>query len=161
MNEQTLRAVFGGLLHDVGKLVYRAGEDGRDHASSGYALLRDLLPGAQWTDTLDCVRYHHARALRQARVERRSPAYIACVADNIAAAADRREIEGGEGTRFNRAQPLLSVFTHLNGEHEGLALEPSLHDGRLRLPGRTSPVSTGEYAALMRVLRQGLCDMAL
>lgn len=161
MNEQTLRAVFGGLLHDVGKLVYRAGEDGRDHASSGYALLRDLLPGAQWTDTLDCVRYHHARALRQARVERRSPAYIACVADNIAAAADRREIEGGEGTRFNRSQPLLSVFTHLNGEHEGLALEPSLHDGRLRLPGRTSPVSTGEYAALLRVLRQGLCDMAL
>ena len=162
MNEQTLRATFGGLLHDVGKLVYRAGEDARDHSASGYALLSGLLPGEQWRGTLDCVRYHHARALRQARVEPQSLAYIACIADNIAAAADRREIEGGsEGVRFNRAQPLLSVFTHLNGEHEGLALEPSLHDGRLRLPGRASPVSAGEYAALLRVLRQGLGDVAL
>ena len=162
MNEQTLRATFGGLLHDVGKLVYRAGEDARDHSASGYALLSGLLPGEQWRGTLDCVRYHHARTLRQARVEPQSLAYIACIADNIAAAADRREIEGGsEGVRFNRAQPLLSVFTHLNGEHEGLALEPSLHDGRLRLPGRASPVSAGEYAALLRVLRQGLGDVAL
>ncbi|MCI6039909.1 MAG: type III-A CRISPR-associated protein Cas10/Csm1 [Clostridiales bacterium] len=162
MNEQTLRATFGGLLHDVGKLVYRAGEDARDHSASGYALLCGLLPGEQWRGTLDCVRYHHARALRQARVEPQSLAYIACIADNIAAAADRREIEGGsERVRFNRAQPLLSVFTHLNGEHEGLALEPSLHDGRLRLPGRASPVSAGEYAALLRVLRQGLGDVAL
>ena len=160
MNEQTLRATFGGLLHDVGKLVYRAGADGRDHASSGYALLSGLLPGEPWRGVLDCVRYHHARALRQAHVQPGSLAYIACVADNIAAAADRREIEG-ESARFNRAQPLLSVFTHLNGEHDGLALEPSFHDGRLRLPGRTSPVSDGEYAALLRVLRQGLGDVAL
>ena len=94
MNEQTRRATFGGLLHDVGKLVYRAGADGRDHASSGYALLSGLLPGEPWRGVLDCVRYHHARALRQAHVQPGSLAYIACVADNIAAAADRREIEG-------------------------------------------------------------------
>lgn len=161
MNEQTLRATFGGLLHDVGKLVFRAGEDGRDHSASGYALLSGLLPGQPWKGVLDCVRYHHAKALRQARVEPQSLAYIACIADNVAAAADRREIEGGEGARFNRAQPLLSVFTHLNGEHAGLALEPSAHDGRLRLPGRTGPASAGAYAALLRVLRQGLGDAAL
>ena len=160
MNPQTLRATFGGLLHDVGKLAYRAGEDARDHATSGEALLRGLLPGEEWRGTLDCVRYHHARALRQARVARDSLAYIACVADNIAAAADRREIEG-ESPRFDRAQPLLSVFTHLNGEHANLALKPSVHDGRLRLPGRTGPVSAGEYAALLRVLRQGLQDVEL
>ena len=66
LNPQTLRATFGGLLHDVGKLAYRAGEDARDHATSGEALLRGLLPGEEWRGTLDCVRYHHARALRQA-----------------------------------------------------------------------------------------------
>lgn len=160
MHPQTLRATFGGLLHDVGKLVYRAGADARDHATSGDALLRELFPGEGWRDILDCVRYHHAKALRQARIPRNSLAYIACVADNIAAAADRREIEG-ESPRFDRAQPLLSVFTHLNGEHGPLAVEPSLHDGRLRLPGRTSPVSAGEYAALLQVLRKGLPDMEL
>ena len=53
------------------------------------------------------------------------------------------------------------MFTHLNGEHGPLAVEPSLHDGRLRLPGRTSPVSAGEYAALLQVLRKGLPDMEL
>ena len=53
------------------------------------------------------------------------------------------------------------MFTHLNGEHGPLAVEPSFHDGRLRLPGRTSPVSAGEYAALLQVLRKGLPDMEL
>ena len=27
LNEQTLKTVFSGLLHDVGKMVYRAGEN--------------------------------------------------------------------------------------------------------------------------------------
>ena len=72
MNPQTLRATFGGLLHDVGKLVYRAGEDARDHATSGDAMLRSLLPGKEWSGTLDCARYHHAKALRQARMEKDS-----------------------------------------------------------------------------------------
>ncbi len=91
MNPQTLRATFGGLVHDLGKPYYRAGEDARDHATSGEALLRELFPGKEWRDTLECVRYHHARALRQARLARDSLAYITCVADNIAAAADRRD----------------------------------------------------------------------
>ena len=160
MNSQTLQATFGGLLHDVGKLVYRAGQDGRDHATSGHAMLGGLLTGDAWRGVLDCVRWHHARALRQARAERDNLAYIVCVADNIAAAADRREVEG-ESARFDRAQPLLSVFTHLNGEHPGLALEPSLHDGRLRLPGNHGPVSAGRYADLLRVLRQGIGDLEL
>lgn len=160
MNPQTLRATFGGLVHDLGKPYYRAGEDARDHATSGEALLRELFPGKEWRDTLECVRYHHARALRQARLARDSLAYITCVADNIAAAADRREVEG-ESAGFDRAQPLLSVFTHLNGEHDNLALEPSVHDGRLRMPGRKSPVSASEYAALLRVLRRGLHDVEL
>lgn len=51
LNPQTLRATFGGLLHDVGKLVYRAGEDARDHATSGDAMLRSLLPGKEWSGT--------------------------------------------------------------------------------------------------------------
>ena len=41
MNTQTLNAIFGGLLHDVGKMVYRAGEK-QDHASAGYAYLKEV-----------------------------------------------------------------------------------------------------------------------
>ncbi len=107
MNEQTLKTIFSGLLHDVGKMVYRAGEN-RDHASAGYAYLKERLKDAAWQDVLDGVRWHHAPALRRANAAENSTAYIVCVADNVAAAADRREIEG-ESTRFD--------FTHLNGEH--------------------------------------------
>ena len=53
------------------------------------------------------------------------------------------------------------MFTHLNGEHNGLALEPSVNDGRLRLPERACPVTAGEYAALLHILRRGLHDMEL
>ena len=159
MNPQTLQATFGGLLHDIGKLVFRAGEDPRDHSSSGYAWLSKRLPDAAWRKILDCARWHHAAALRQAQAERSSLAYIICTADNIAAAADRREEDEG-GSRFDRTLPLHSVFTHLNGAHPGLALEPALHDGRLRLPGRQAPVSAASYAQLLRVLGQGLSDAA-
>ena len=76
-------------------------------------MLRGLLPGKEWSGTLDCVRYHHAKALRQARMEKDSLAYVACIADNIAAAADRREVEGeSQGlTARNRCCPCLRIST--------------------------------------------------
>lgn len=160
MDPLILRATLGGLLHDVGKMVYRAGESAQDHATAGYAFLAELLPGEEWRGILAGVRWHHAQALRQARPERDSLAYITCVADNIAAAADRRAEEGA-GARFDRTLPLYSVFSHLNGRRPDLALEPALHDGRLRLPGKASPVSSARYAELLRVLRQGMQGMTV
>ena len=58
MNTQTLNAIFGGLLHDLGKMVYRAGEK-QDHASAGYAYLKERLKDAAWQEVLDGVRWHH------------------------------------------------------------------------------------------------------
>ena len=159
LNEQTLKTVFSGLLHDVGKMVYRAGEN-RDHASAGYAYLKERLKDAAWQDVLDGVRWHHAPALRRANAAENSTAYIVCVADNVAAVADRREIEG-ESTRFDRTLPLHSVFTHLNGEHPGLALEPCAHDGKLHLPGRQPPVTAAQYQALLAIFSKGLQGMEL
>ena len=159
LNEQTLKTVFSGLLHDVGKMVYRAGEN-RDHASAGYAYLKERLKDAAWQDVLDGVRWHHAPALRRANAAENSTAYIVCVADNVAAAADRREIEG-ESTRFDRTLPLHSVFTHLNGEHPGLALEPCAHDGKLHLPGRQPPVTAAQYQALLAIFSKGLQGIEL
>ncbi|MBP3655950.1 MAG: type III-A CRISPR-associated protein Cas10/Csm1 [Clostridia bacterium] len=157
MNPQTLQTTYGGLLHDVGKLVFRAGEDGRDHSASGYSWLSAHLPDASWRPVLDCVRWHHAGALRQSGAEKDSPAYIICAADHIAAAADRRE-EEGNSPRFDRTLPLRSVFTHLCGLHDQLALEPALHDGRLRLPGNPAPVPAARYGELLRALARGLGD---
>ena len=90
MNPQTVQATFGCLLHDVGKAVYRAGiSDGR-HGEAGYRFVRDIDGYGQAKAVLDCIRCHHAAQLRQAK-DCAPLAAIACIADNIAAAADRRQ----------------------------------------------------------------------
>ena len=41
MRQKTLEVTLGCLLHDVGKLCYRAGESGK-HSASGHAFLKDV-----------------------------------------------------------------------------------------------------------------------
>lgn len=152
MDPQTVSVTLGCLMHDVGKLCYRAGESGK-HSAAGYRFLREL-----WKDVpavTDCVRWHHAAELREAKVEAGSPAYIAYIADNIAAAADRRALE--EEDRFERYLPLSPVFTHLNGEHPGKTLSPKAQDGTLRMPlSGEQKLSAGDYEEICRELKRQL-----
>ena len=154
MNPQTVQATFGCLLHDVGKAVYRAGiSDGR-HGEAGYRFVRDIDGYGQAKAVLDCIRYHHAAQLRQAK-DCGPLAAIAYIADNIAAAADRRQT--GDETQFDRYLPLSPVFTHLNGEHPGHTLPPHALDGRLRLPLDGSfRLSAGDYEQILLTLRREL-----
>ena len=154
MNPQTVQATFGCLLHDVGKAVYRAGiSDGR-HGEAGYRFVRDIDGYGQAKAVLDCIRYHHAAQLRQAK-DCDPLAAIAYIADNIAAAADRRQT--GDETQFDRYLPLSPVFTHLNGEHPGHTLPPHALDGRLRLPLDGSfRLSAGDYEQILLTLRREL-----
>ena len=158
MREPTLQATLGALLHDIGKSIYRSGGESGSHSALGAAFLKKIWPGE--SDILDCVSFHHGRALRGARLADDSPAYIVYLADNLAAAADRREIEG-EGGSFDRGLPLAPVFTHLNGEHPGYSLPLGFQDGQLHppIPG-TKPVTPGEYAAIVEKLRSGLTGLA-
>ena len=57
MNVLTLQSTYGGLLHDTGKAVYRAGGQRGSHSEQGYQFLHGVLPGAGWAPALDCVRY--------------------------------------------------------------------------------------------------------
>lgn len=78
MNVLTLQSTYGGLLHDTGKAVYRAGGQRGSHGEQGCQFLRGVLSGAGWAPVLDCVRYHHAAALRGAAkaLPADSPAYL-------------------------------------------------------------------------------------
>lgn len=160
MNLLTLRSTFGGLLHDTGKAVYRAGGQRGSHSAQGYQFLHGILTGQDWAPVLDCVRYHHAAELRgvQRTLPPDSPAYIVYLADNLSAAADRREIEG-ENTAFRRDLPLDSVFTHLNGFHSGWMMPPQPQDGKLRLPQKQHPLSPSVYGDAVRKLQQCLPDL--
>lgn len=45
MTEEQRKIIAGGLLHDIGKVLYR-GDDGRNHSVSGYEFLK--IPRPCW-----------------------------------------------------------------------------------------------------------------
>ena len=123
MTEQEVKVAIGGLLHDVGKVIYRTG-DGRKHSKSGYDYLKDEV-GITDKQILECVLYHHADALKNAAIENDSFAYITYIADNIASATDRRKKER-EDYGFEISTPLQPVFNILNGNAKELYYAPGL-----------------------------------
>ena len=118
MTDDDLRVTIGALLHDIGKVIYRSGDDGRKHGQSGYDFLKEEI-GIDDRDVLDCVRYHHAGAIRGAAIEDNSPAYIVYMADNIASSVDRRKTDVEE-SGFEIHTPLRPVFNILNGAKSDL-----------------------------------------
>ena len=157
MREETLQVCFGCLLHDIGKLVYRAGGDSGNHSRQGRAFLRQLWPEEKVI--LDCVGLHHAAELREASLPSDSAAWIAYAADNLSAAADRRKSEESDGS-FRRYLPLASVFTHMNGEHPGFSVSPYPQDGKLRQPRQGMPeLNADQYRAAVEALRLRLTEL--
>ena len=122
MKEQEVKLVIGGLLHDIGKVIFREGTDGRNHSKSGYDYLKEEVKIKE-KEILDCVRFHHGSLLKNALIPEESLAYIVYIADNIAAAVDRRKTEEQE-PGFDRSMPLQSIFNLLNGNDERKYFRP-------------------------------------
>ena len=127
------KIAVGAMLHDIGKVLYRAA-DGRNHSRSGYEFLKEEV-GIQDRDILDQVLYHHTALLKGSGIAAGSPAYITYMADNIAAAADRRERET-EDSGFDRTAALESIFNILNGKHGSMHYPKGTleDDGKVRIP---------------------------
>ena len=93
VNEKQVKIALGGMLHDIGKILYRY-HDGRNHSTSGYEFLKEQ--GISDEDILDQVRYHHSNMIKGADIADDSLAYITYWADNVAASVDRRNKEEPE-----------------------------------------------------------------
>lgn len=126
MTDREIKLVLGCLLHDIGKVIYRQGMDKRKHSQSGFDFLKDEVEIGE-KEILDGVRYHHADAIKDAKIDKDSLAYIVYIADNIASAADRRQREV-EDTGFEISMPLQSVFNILNGNHQEMYYSPKTLD---------------------------------
>lgn len=117
MKDRKAKLIIGSLLHDIGKVIYREGSDGRNHSISGFDYLKEEA-GIEDSEILHCVKYHHASLLKNAKLSEDSLAYIVYLADNIAAFADRREKEQNAERGFELSVPLQSIFNILNGNHQ-------------------------------------------
>jgi len=117
LTERQVKLVIGSLLHDIGKVVFRSGQDPRNHSLSGSHFLENEL-GIKDPEILDCVRYHHGKMLSSAKVPDDDLCYLAYFADNIAAAIDRRGRDDSAEAVFDRNVPLESVFNILNNNRE-------------------------------------------
>lgn len=154
MTEQEVKLVIGGLLHDIGKVIYRSG-DGRKHSRSGYDFLREE---AEIEDKmiLDSVLYHHADSLRGADLEKNSNAYITYIADNIASAVDRRKRES-EDYGFEMSMPLQPVFNILNGNSKEYYYSPMLLEEEPNYPtGEKVSFQEGFYTKVKNMLQDAL-----
>ncbi|MBC7075732.1 MAG: type III-A CRISPR-associated protein Cas10/Csm1 [Syntrophomonadaceae bacterium] len=112
MYDRLYKLTVGALLHDIGKIVYRASQiDSRAHPVSGQALLSQYIDDPQINEIL---LYHHGKDLKNAALNPDSLAYIVYYADNVAAATDRREAEDENTYGFDPGLPQASVFNLLN-----------------------------------------------
>ncbi len=148
------KITVGALLHDTGKLLFRSGDDGRAHSVSGAEFLSTMTDDA---DILQCVKFHHKNDIRNSTLPSNSPAYIVYVADNIAAAADRRKSEGEDASYgFDKEAPLESVFNILNkgNRKQKLPLKPL--DGSINFPEENAVSSPSEYKKLLLQFKEGL-----
>ncbi|WP_027366209.1 type III-A CRISPR-associated protein Cas10/Csm1 [Desulfotruncus alcoholivorax] len=154
--------VYGALLHDIGKLVQRAGPGEGSHGDRGAEFVSDELVGDEWREVVECVRYHHAEALKKAKLANSSLAYIIYEADNIAAGADRRKRDAAtEQSLFRRDMPLYSIFNVF--KYDGsisetvFPLKTIEESGQINFSEETSRVeiSPQKYSNLFQVFKKG------
>ena len=150
------KVAIGSMLHDIGKVLYRAA-DGRNHSRSGCDFLKEEV-GITDREILDQVLYHHKAMLKGSGIPNDSLAYITYIADNIAAAADRRT-KNTEDSGFDRNAALESVFNILNGNRGNMHYRQATleDDGTIRIP-TAEKVEYDEhfYAGIRRHLKEVL-----
>ena len=126
MTDERMKVILGGLLHDVGKVVYRAGAL-ENHSVLGERWLRQE-GGLEDKEILNQIRYHHGKELTQAKgkLSDDSFAYITYVADNISAGLDRRKEKETFG--YDQGVPLASIFNYMNHNQGNSYYLPKLQD---------------------------------
>lgn len=162
MTDREVKLVIGSLLHDIGKVIYRQGGDRRKHSQSGCDYLKEEA-GVESEEILHCVKYHHGDTLASARLSEDDLAYIVYIADNIAAAADRRKSDSEEAG-FAKSVPLQSVFNILNGNSQEFYYRPGAlkAEGEIYYPQQEKiPFDETFYSQIRHYITDNLKGMEL
>ncbi len=137
---------YGALLHDVGKVMHRAGSASGAHAWAGadfisgeVAAANEAFANEDGKAIAEQIRYHHIEDLEVAsELASDSLAYVTCFANLVATGMDRGN-EGGKGWPgdVDTNARLRSIFNMLNGHHDDTA------------------ISHGEYGTIEESIRKG------
>ena len=156
--------VKGALLHDIGKVVYRANQGTDAHSKRGAAFIEPYFSDMGLKQSIThCLKYHHGKELSAAQLKNDDYAYIVYEADNVAAAVDRRDLDEGESTatqKFDKEIPLQSIFRVFGGNTSNKPLQYYLRgidvSDHFNYPesDKTIRASSDKYKALYDVLVQ-------
>lgn len=161
MQEKEVELIIGGLLHDIGKVIYRTG-DNRNHSECGYDFLKNENK-IENREILNSVRYHHKNLLINAKIENDSNAYITYIADNIAAAGDRRK-KSADDYGFLKTMPLSSVFNILNENNQNYTYSPEMFDVSkgINYPKEVNTsFEKGFYASVTSNIKENISNMKI
>lgn len=162
LDNKQVKVAIGGMLHDIGKVLYRY-NDGRNHSTSGYDFLKSQ--GITDNEILSQVKFHHAAMLKGAEIPNDSLAYITYWADNVAAGADRRDKEDIDGKyKFEKFVPLESVFNILNSNHQHFSYNMArIYDnGEPNYPNEKKGEYLEEtYGQILEKIKEGLNQIEL
>lgn len=156
--------VKGALLHDIGKVVYRANQGTDAHSKRGAAFIEPYFSDMGLKQSIThCLKYHHGKELSAAQLKNDDYAYIVYEADNIAAAVDRRDLDEGDISptqKFDKELPLQSIFRVFGGKTSTQPLQYYLRgidvSDHFNYPesDKTIRASSDKYKALYDVLVQ-------
>ena len=128
MDEKLICLQLGALLHDIGKIVRRAGLDKNEHSIAGSNYLKENnLLVEKYKEVYDIINYHHAKYLSSAKLKEDSLAYMVYEADNIASGIDRVKYED-KVTKGNEMDNLNSIFNVVKAEKNNIKKTFKLFD---------------------------------
>lgn len=163
MQTELNQVTTGGLLHDIGKIIFRSNIDTRSHSVSGYEAMKPIIKDEQ---ILQCISCHHKKALFHNNLPEDALAYIVYIADNIAAGVDRRFDESEDSSYgFDKSLPLESIFNLINqNQNKYVHAQGSLNiEQDINYPQPREKVSTytvRAYNDLYQNLKAGLNQLA-
>jgi CRISPR-associated protein Cas10/Csm1 subtype III-A len=167
MESKKREIIIGALLHDIGKVSYRAGQLQNELSHS--------VAGLQWFDNFvssdknkhkiirDAIRYHHRGKMINYGIDYNEddPVFLISMADHISAKADRRENIDNEEHEEN---PTLTTLTSIYSQIDNKNSEIYSYDGTniykdkktIPYPLTTAKISKDNYYDALSMLKDSL-----
>ncbi|NMA05951.1 MAG: type III-A CRISPR-associated protein Cas10/Csm1 [Acholeplasmataceae bacterium] len=167
MDKKKHNLIIGSLLHDIGKVSFRAFnlQEIKSHSIAGYEWLNLINPNVFKLDNIgSMIKHHHRNKMPDFGKGMREDdlAFLTSIADHISAGSDRREKEdfNFDDIDFTESQtkvPLESIFSILEPKSEGyhgyagknLAYNPSI-----RYPEKDNKISDYDYNDVLSRLKE-------